>query len=62
MKSSTVTNRVLSLARIFLLLFGAASLDRPTSVSAQSLVPGDVKNGTPGQIIKLGESLHVEAR
>jgi hypothetical protein len=58
MKSSTITNRVLSVARIFLLLFGVASLDCPTPVSAQSLVPSDVKNSTPGQIIKLGESLH----
>jgi hypothetical protein len=62
MKSSTITNRVLSVARIFLLLFGVASLDCPTPVFAQPLVPSDVKNGTPGQIIKLGESLHVEAR
>ena len=49
-------------ARIFLLLFGVASSDCPTPVSAQSIVPGDVKNGTPGQIMKLEESLHVEAR
>jgi hypothetical protein len=61
MKSRTITNRVLSVARIFLLLFGA-SLDCPTPVSARSLVPSDVKNGAPGQIIKLGESLHGEAR
>jgi hypothetical protein len=58
MKSGTITNRVLSVARIFLLLFGVASLDCPTPASAQSLVPSDVKNSTPGQIIKLGESLH----
>jgi len=62
MKSSTITNRVLSVARTFLLLFGVASLHCPTPVFAQSLVPSDVKNGMPGQIIKVGESLHVEAR
>ncbi len=64
MKSSTITTPVLSVARIFLLLFGVASSDSdyPTPVSAQSIVPGDVKNGTPGQIMKLGESLHVDAR
>jgi hypothetical protein len=62
MKSSAITNRVLSVARTFSLLFGVASLDCPTPVFAQSLVPGDVKSGKPDQIIKLGESLHVEAR
>jgi len=45
MKSSTITNRVLSVARTLLLLFGVASLDCPTPVFAQSLVPSDVKNG-----------------
>ena len=62
MKSSTITTPVLSVARIFLLLFGVASSDYPTPVSAPSIVPGDVKNGTPGQIMKLGESLHVDVR
>ena len=63
MKSSTITTPVLSVARIFLLLFGVANSDCPTPVSAQSIVPWDVKkNGTPGQIMKLGESLHVDAR
>jgi len=56
MKSSTITTPVLSVARIFLLLFGVASSDCSTPLSAQSIVPGDVKNGTPGQIMKLGEN------
>src|SRR5712692_7534794 len=54
MKSSTITTPVLSVAPIFLLLFGVVSSDCPTRVSAQSLVPSDVKNDTPGQIIKPG--------
>jgi hypothetical protein len=62
MKSSTITTPVLSVARIFLLLFGVVSPDCPTPVSALSLISGDVKKGTPGQIIKLGESLLVDAR
>ncbi len=40
MKSSTIATPVLSVARIFLLLFGVASSDCPTHVSAQSIVPG----------------------
>jgi hypothetical protein len=61
-KSSTITTPVLSAARIFLLLFCVASSDCPTPVCAQSLVPSDVKNDTPGQIIKPGEFLHVDVR
>ncbi len=53
MKSSTITTPVLSVARIFLLLFGVVSSDCPAPVCAQSLVPSDVKNDTRGQIIKL---------
>jgi hypothetical protein len=59
MKSSTITTPVLSVARIFLLLFGVAGSDCPPSPRH---CPGDMKNGTPGQIMKLGESLHVDAR
>ncbi|SRR5713101_3809433 len=54
MKSSAITTPVLSVAPIFLLLFGVVSSDCPTRVSAQSLVPSDVKNDTPDQIIKPG--------
>ena len=40
MKSSTITTPVLSVARIFLLLFGVASSDCPTPVSASPLSLG----------------------
>jgi hypothetical protein len=62
MKSSTITTPVLSIVRIFRLLPGVVSSDYPTPVSARSLVPSDVKNHTPGQIIKPGEFLDVDAR
>ena len=59
MKRSTITTRILSAARIFLLLFVFAVSDFPMPVFAQSPVPTDVKHDTPGQAIKRGESIRV---
>lgn len=60
MKSSTITTRILSAARIFLLLFIFAVSDFLMPAFAQSLIPADVKHDTPGQAIKRGEPIRVE--
>jgi len=43
-----------------LLLFGFAILSLLTPAFAQSLVPDDVKHDTPGQVIKQGQTVHLE--
>jgi Ca-activated chloride channel family protein len=60
MKQSTIATRILSAARIFLLLFVFAVSDFLMPVLAQSLIPTDVKHDTPGQAIKHGESIRVD--
>ncbi len=60
MKSSTITTRVLCVAIIFLLRFGLVVLTLLTPAFAQSLVPDDVKHDTPGQVIKQGQSVHLD--
>jgi Ca-activated chloride channel family protein len=60
MKRTAITRRVLLAPLIFLLPFGVAILNLPTRAIAQSLVSDDVKHDTPGQIIKPGQSLHVD--
>src|SRR6266849_7003503 len=57
---STITTRVLCVPLIFLLLFGFAILSLLTPAFAQSLVPDDVKHDTPGQVIKQGQTVHLE--
>src|ERR1700675_444475 len=60
MKSSTITTPVLSVALIFFSLLCVVILDCPTPASAQSRIPSAAKHDTPGQIIKPGESLHID--
>ena len=60
MKRTAITRRVLLAVLIFLLPFGVVILNLPTRAIAQSLVSEDVKHDTPGQIIKPGQSLHVD--
>jgi hypothetical protein len=60
MKGSTIMTRVLEISFILVLLFGFASLGLPMAAFAQSLVPNDVKHDTPGQVIKQGQSVHLD--
>lgn len=60
MKQSTITPRMLSAGRIFLLLFVFAVADFLVPAFAQSLVPTDVKHDTPAQAIKGGKSIRVD--
>ena len=57
---STITTRVLCVPLIFLLLFGFDILNLPTPAFAQSLAPNDVKHDTPGQVVKQGQSIHLD--
>src|SRR6266478_1312972 len=60
MKTSTIMTRVLSVSLIFVLLLGFGILSLLTPSFAQSLVPDDVKHDTPGQVIKRGQSVHLD--
>src|SRR5258705_5310189 len=60
MKTSTIMTRVLSVSVIFVLLLGFGILSLLTPSFAQSLVPDDVKHDTPGQVIKEGQSVHLD--
>jgi Ca-activated chloride channel homolog len=60
MKRSAIAPRILLARLMCLLSFGVAILNLPTGASAQSLISDDVKHDTPGQVIKPGESLHVD--
>src|SRR5712692_5341529 len=60
MKTSTIMTRVLSVSLLLVLLLGFAILSLLTPSFAQSLVPDDVKHDTPGQVIKQGQSVHLD--
>ena len=60
MKSSLVPPRVFFVSFIPLLLFGIVIWKFPALAVAQSLVPDDVKHDTPGQVIKQGQSVHID--
>src|SRR5260370_99892 len=60
MKTSTIMTRVLSVSLLVLLLLGFAISSLLTPSFAQSLVPDDVKHDTPGQVIKQGQSVHLD--
>ena len=60
MKSSTVTTRLLRLPLIFLALFGFAVLKLFTPAFGQSHIANDVKHDTPGQVVKQGQSVHLD--
>jgi Ca-activated chloride channel family protein len=59
-KSSLVATHVFFVPFISLLLFGIAIWNFPWPAVAQSTVHDDVKHGTPGQVIKRGQSLHID--
>jgi Ca-activated chloride channel family protein len=59
-KSSLVATRVFFVLFISLLLFGIVIWNLPALAVAQSGVPDDVKHDTPGQVIKTGQSLHID--
>jgi Ca-activated chloride channel homolog len=59
-KSSLVAKRVFFVSFIPLLLFGIFIWKFPVHVVAQSVVPDDVKHDTPGQVIKQGQSVHID--
>jgi Ca-activated chloride channel family protein len=59
-KSSLLAIRVVLVPFISLLFFGIAIWKLPALAVAQSAVPDDVKHDTPGQLIKPGQSVHVD--
>ena len=60
MKSSLVATPDFFVSFIALLLFGSITWNFPVLAAAQSVVSDDVKHDTPGQVIKQGQSLHVD--
>src|SRR6266436_5167917 len=60
MKTSTIMTRVLSVSLIFVLLLGFGILSLLTPSFAQSAFPDDVKHDTPGQVIKQGQTVHID--
>src|SRR6202041_1410031 len=60
MKIRSITTPLSSIGRIILLFLSVTSLHSAPFVSAQSLVPSNVKNDTPGGVIKPGVSLHID--
>ena len=60
MKTSTIMTRILSVSVLLVLLLGFAILSLGTPSFAQSLVRDDVKHDTPGQVIKQGQSVHLD--
>jgi Ca-activated chloride channel homolog len=59
-KSRLVATRVSLVPFIALLFFGIAISYFPALAVAQSILPDDVKHDTPGQIIKQGQSFHID--
>jgi len=59
-KSSLVAPRIFFVSFIPLLLFGIAIWKSPALAVAQALDPDDVKHDTPGQVIKQGQSVHID--
>ena len=59
-KRSLVAARVILLPIIPLLFFGVVLRQWPALAVAQSTVSDDVKHNTPGQLIKPGQSVHVD--
>jgi Ca-activated chloride channel homolog len=55
-----VASRVFFVSFVALLLSGIAMWNLPMMTVAQSAVPDDVKRDTPGQVIKKGQSLHMD--
>ena len=60
MKSSLISSRVFFVSFIPLFLFGIVTWKSPAFAVAQVLVSDDVKHDTPGQVIKQGQSVHID--
>ena len=60
MGHSLIATRASCAPFISLLLFGILLWTFPTLADAQALVPDNVKHDTPGQVIKQGQSLHID--
>src|ERR1700751_4105507 len=59
-KSKAVASRVFFVSFVSLVLSGIAIWNFPALTVAQSAVSDDVKRDTPGQVIKKGQSLHMD--
>jgi len=59
-KGSLIATRASCVPFISLLLFGIVLWNLPELAAAQSLVRDDVKHDSPGQVIKHGQTLHVD--
>jgi Ca-activated chloride channel family protein len=59
-KRSLIASRVFFVSFIPLLLFGIVIWKSPALAVAQALVHDEVKHDTPGQVIKRGQSVHVD--
>jgi Ca-activated chloride channel homolog len=59
-RSRLVAPRVFFVSFLPVLLFGILIWKFPALAVAQSLVSDDVKHDTPGQVIKQGQSLHID--
>jgi len=59
-KSSLVATRVFFVPFISLLFFSIVIWKLPALTVAQSAFPDDVKHDTPGQVIKQGQSVHID--
>ena len=60
MKSRPVATRILSITFMFLLLIALAVLIFPARGFPQSAVVNDVKHNTPSQVIKPGQTVHID--
>ncbi len=60
MKSNLIASHVFFVSFIPLLLFGIVIWKSPAFAVAQVLVSDDVKHDTPGQVIKQGQSIHID--
>jgi len=59
-RASFVATRVFFFPFISLLLFGIVTWNFPGLAVAQSGAPDDVRHDTPGQVIKQGQTLHID--
>jgi hypothetical protein len=59
-KGSLVANHTFLVPIISLVIFGIVVWNFPALAIAQSSVHDDVKHDSPGQVIKRGQSLHMD--
>ena len=60
MKSSLIASRVFFVSFIPVLLFGLVNWKFTALAVAQAFACDDVKHDTPGQVIKQGQSVHID--